>query len=86
MVVGSLPSHKDRAAGVPYNPQRIGAEQVILHGGPMRSDDDEISPGFLCDAQNFGVDALALGRRPADGDRKPCWDGGGRSVRRVDIR
>ena len=35
----------------------IGAEQVILHGRAMRSDDNEIGLGFLGDSQNLCIDA-----------------------------
>ena len=35
----------------------IGAEQVILHGRPMQSDDNKIGLGFLGDPQNLGIDA-----------------------------
>ena len=43
-----------------HDPCCIGAEQVILHGRPMRSDDDEIGRGFPGDPQNFGIDADAV--------------------------
>ena len=39
-----------------HDPCCIGAEQIILHGRAMRSDDNEIGPGFLGDSQNLGVD------------------------------
>ena len=56
----SLPGDENRAAGVAHDPCCIGAEQVILHGRPMRSDDDEIGPGFLGDPQNLRIDAGAV--------------------------
>jgi len=45
---------------VAHHPCRIGAEQVILHGRAMRSDDNEIGLGFLRDPQNLGIDAHAM--------------------------
>ena len=43
-----------------HDPCRIGAEQVILHGRPVRSDDNEVSLGFLGGSQNLGIDAGAM--------------------------
>src|SRR6516162_7540731 len=56
----SLPGDENRAAGVAHDPCRIGAEQVILHGRPVRSDDHEIGLGFLSDSQNLGIDTGAV--------------------------
>jgi hypothetical protein len=41
---------------VAHDPCCIGAEQIILRGRAMRSDDNEIGAGFLGDSQNFGID------------------------------
>ena len=43
-----------------HDPCGVGAEQVILHGRPVRSDDDEIGLGFLGDPQNLRIDAGAM--------------------------
>ena len=43
-----------------HDPCCVGAEQVILHGRPVRSDDDEIGLGFLGDPQNLRIDAGAM--------------------------
>jgi hypothetical protein len=43
-----------------HDPCCIGAEQVILHGWPVRSDDNEVGLGFLRDSQNLGIDAGAM--------------------------
>src|SRR5215467_422083 len=53
----SLPGDENRTAGVAHDAGCIGADQVILHGRPMRSDDDEIGLGCLGDPQNLGIDA-----------------------------
>ena len=57
----SLPGNENRTAGVAHDSCCIGAEQVILHGRSMRSEDYEISLGFLGDPQNLGIDAGAVG-------------------------
>jgi hypothetical protein len=45
---------------VPHDARCIGAEEVILHGRAMRSDDNEIGLGFLGGSQNLGVDTGAM--------------------------
>ena len=39
----------------------VGAGEVILHGRPMLSDDNEIGLGFLGNCQNLGIDAPTMG-------------------------
>jgi hypothetical protein len=46
---------------VAHDPRSVGAEEVILHGRPMRSDDNEIGLGFLGNGQNLGIDARTMG-------------------------
>ena len=64
---------------MPHDPSRIGAEQVILHGRPVRSDDDEIGPSFLGNPQNLGIDARTMSDEDAGievGSIEPADQGG----------
>ena len=80
----SLPGDENRAAGVAHDSCRIGAEQIILHGRPVRSDDNEIGLRFLGDRQNLRIDTgavrdvnigLKVGRiGPADQGSDPVFE------------
>ncbi len=45
---------------MPHDPGRIGAEQVILHRRPMRSDNDKFGAGLFGQGQNFRINAVAV--------------------------